>query len=158
MTTPTPTQSPLKGLKYAEEQLGVNSVFEYAKTQRANLDAKLTDLAAGKDLRREVEHLIADREIELTSDEYAKHSGMSVAAMERHLKLELPKDPLLRELRAKLGVAVSDIEGLEFDIRMLETDIKIAVARMTELGGYLNYLAAIKQGQTKHTKETGEVE
>jgi hypothetical protein len=40
-----------------------------------------------------------------------------------------------------------DVEGLEFDKAIHEADIKIAVARMQELGGYFAYLAAVKESE-----------
>ena len=86
---------------------------------------------------------------------------MSVAAMERHIKTVFFKDSALQDLRVKREAAVSEIEGLEYDVRVIETDIKIAVGRLTELGGYLQYLAAIKLAQThskaNETSEAGEV-
>lgn len=148
--TPTPAPAPRpvsaakRSLDYAEQELGVHTVHESAVGFRHALDGSLTRLAELKDTKRDIEVAIADLEMEVTIDEAGKHSGMSVAAMERHLKVELHKNPMLHELKTKHGAVISEIEGVEYDIRVTETDIRIAVARLTELGGYLNYLAAIK--------------
>lgn len=132
-------------MTYAETELGVHSTHEAALEARQRLDTLFTEVATQRDVRRDVEHAIADRELELTTEEYGKHGlTMSVSAMERHLKMVLPQDEALRQLRSKHVTVVSDIEGLEYDIRLCEADIRIAVARLQELGGYLTYLAAIK--------------
>jgi hypothetical protein len=51
-------------------------------------------------------------------------------------------------LRGELLESIGDVEGLEYDRAMNETDIKIAVARLHELGGYFEYLAAIKRAES----------
>lgn len=142
----TPSASPgRKGLDYAENVLGVNRVYDEALEFRKELDSILTDLAAMRDKRRETESMLNDREQMVAADEWGKHPDMAVTRMEKHLKSALSNDDETRELREQLAKVVSDIEGLEFDRQIKETDIKIAVSRLQELGGYLNYLAAIKQ-------------
>ncbi len=145
VTVTKPASKGLKALQYAENTLGVNSTYENLLGFRKKLDDALTELATLRDQKRDAEQAASDRELELVSEEHGRHPEMSVAAMERHLKLELPKDDELRDRRVGVSTTVSMIEGVEFDIRVIETDIRIAVARLTELGGYLNYLAAIKQ-------------
>lgn len=146
-----------KAVDYAEKDLGVHIVFEVAQTRRTMLDSSLTQLAAERDHKRDLEVQITDREMELTLDEAGHHPEMSVAAMDRHMKQVLARDELLRQLKGDLSSVISNIEGTEYDIRIHETDIKIAVARMTELGGYLQYLAAIKLNQVfNKTSEAGE--
>lgn len=108
------------------------------------MDEAMTEVAKQKDLRRTLDDAIATRELEIYSDERGKHADLSQAALERHLKVETHRDPQLVELRSKLSACISSIEGFEYDIRAFETDVRIAVARMNELGGYFNYLAAIK--------------
>lgn len=156
MTAPTPATSPLrhpaKSIAYAESYLGVHSVYSDALQARDRLDEALTLLATYKDRRRALEQQLQDLEIEITSDEVGKHPQMSQAALDRHLKLEIPQNPEVRRIKSDLVDAISTIEGLEFDIRIAEADVKIAVGRMTELGGYLHYLAEIKKAdQTKRT-------
>lgn len=146
MTTPA-----LKALNYAEETLGVHRVHEQAHIARAELDRVLNDLSEARDKRRSTEAQIEDRELELVADERGKHADMSEAAMGRHLKIVFHRDGDLQNLRSSLRSIVGDIEGLEYDKVMHETDIKIAVARMQELGGYLQYLAVVKSTSNTST-------
>lgn len=133
-----------KSLEYAEQRLGVNSTYEVLMESRNQLDKNLTRLAEVKDTKRDVETAIDDRQMDMTLQETSAHPGMSVAAMERHLKQAFHTDTELSDLRIKLSAAISEIEGVNYDVQILETDIRIGVARLTELGGYLNYLAVLK--------------
>jgi hypothetical protein len=143
-----PTPSPgAKALAYAES-LGVHSVYEQVLAKRAELDQCLTEIATLRDKKRDDESLLVDREMELLSDERGKHADMSQAGMDRHLKVVYWSDERHRELRSQVAQVVSDLDGLQFDRDMLETDIKIATARLVELGGYFQYLAAIKSANT----------
>lgn len=150
----TDTSSRAKAL-YATEKLGANKVYEECLRHRNNLDGLYTELATAKDRKRDVEHTLDDLEMEVRNEEASKHPGMSATAMREHVKIKLASDDSIREAREALNARVSDIEGLELDIRLAEKDITIAVARMGELGGLLSYLAAIMQSEsTKETKET----
>ena len=140
-----PDPSPArKAVTYAEENLGVHDTYKEAVTARNSLDECLTRLAELKDLRRTYENTILDREMDLSADERSKHADMSDAGIGRHLKVVYHLDSVLREAHNSLTVTLSDLEGKEFDRSVIETDIKIALARLNELNGYLQYLAAIK--------------
>jgi len=135
-----------KALSYAEDTLGVHSVYDDAVAFRDKLDKILTDLSEARDSRRDIEMKITDREMEITSDQRSKHPDMPVTRWDKHIKESFRDDDEMRALREQNFKVVGDIEGLEFDKQMCETDIKIGIARMTELGGYLQYLAAVKLG------------
>lgn len=152
MTAPKPS-SGAKALTYAEENLGVHTVHQEAKDARDRLDGILTELSDARDKRRQVEFLLGDAEMEVASEEWSKHPDMAVTRMEKHLKIAIQGNDACRELREQIAKLQGDIDGLEADAKMAETDVKIAVARLTELGGYLQYLAAIKLTQpVKQTK------
>jgi hypothetical protein len=144
----TPAPSPgAKALAYAES-LGVHSVHTELLAKRGELDQCLTEIATLRDKKRDDENLLLDREMELLAEERGKHPDHSQAAMDRHLKVVHWSDERCRELRGALAQVSSDLDGLQFDRDMLETDIKIGVARLQELGGYFQYLASIKQAET----------
>lgn len=44
------------------------------------------------------------------------------------------------------------VDGLEIDKTMAETDIRIVTARMTELGGLLQFMSALKAAQMSRKK------
>ena len=82
--------------------------------------------------------------MELAIDERGKHSDLSATAMKEHLKIVVFKDAAWRKLRDEIRELADQIDGAEMDRKIKERDIEIACARMHELGGYLNYLAAAK--------------
>lgn len=131
-------------LEYAEIKLGVHTVHESAVAARNSLDECLTRLSEARDLKRDLEFRISDREQELAADEYGKHPDMAQNRMDKHLKGAFYADDTWRELREQLSKATGDAEGYEYDRTVIEADIRIAVSRMSELGGYLQYLAAVK--------------
>lgn len=130
-----------KAVSYAEVRLSVHDVYNKAVTDHKALDECLNHTADIKDSKRTWESATVDREMDLSADERSKHEDMSDAAMGRHLKILFRQDAFLMEARGTLNNITSDLEGLEYDRAILETGIKIAVARMNELGGYLQYLS-----------------
>jgi len=147
MTT-QPVSPQRKALDYAENQLGVTRVYEEAIDKRNELDDLMTDLGNARDKKRSLEAKIQDREFEIMGDERSKHPEMSAAAMDKHLKLAYHGDESLQQLREEHIAVVNELDGLDLDRTMLDVDIRIAVSRLNELGGYLNFLAAIKNQAT----------
>lgn len=142
-------------LQYAEVKLGVHTCYEAAQAARNELDEILTALDKAQDERRTLTESIADREVDILNEEWGKHSDMAASRMDQHVKIAKRKDALLSSLRTKHNEVAGTINGLEFDADMQRLQIKIQIARMDELGGYLNYLAAIKQAElTKKTTIT----
>lgn len=144
-----------RAIKYAEDQLGVHAVYEQAQANRAVLDKLLAELDKAQDDKRRLAEEIADREAELLIEERGKHSDMSAAAFDQHTKSAKRKDPELKKLREAFNGSLSEIQGLEYDVDMAKVEIRIACSRMEELGGYLNYLAAVKAETTSKTNQTG---
>lgn len=145
-----------KALKYAEDNLGVHTVYDEALSLRGELDGVFTDLDKAQDQKRQLVDEVADREADLLSDERGKHSDMSATALAEHMKVIKRKDTFLHELRSKLSEVSGAISGMEYDADLLKLSIKIKVARLEELGGYLHYLAVLKEAETitKRTQPT----
>lgn len=143
-----------RSLKYAEETLGVHACYQRAEGYRTSLDGTVSELDKAQDRKRILADLIADREMDLLIEERGKHATMSGAELERHMKIVKHQDSTLRGWRAELLGVSGQISGLEYDADMLRVSIKIEVARMEELGGYLKFLAAIKQAEL--TQKSGE--
>lgn len=139
MTDPTPAQS----LAYAES-LGVNSVYADALAKHNELGKKLLDLSNLKNRRRQLETYRSDREMEVLEDEQGKHRDQSATWLKEHVKIAYSNTADIRETRDEITSLVGEIELLEFEIDLLNQDIRIAIARLHELGGYLQFMAVIK--------------
>jgi hypothetical protein len=128
---------------YAETKLGVHQVYEKAKELADKLDDELTRLDKAQDDRRKLEDDYADREVELTNEKRGIHPNMTDTRFKSEWRGWERSDEKLRTIRRELNIAKSVIQGCEIEIEMYRIRIKIEAARMTELGGYLNYLAAV---------------
>lgn len=146
-----------KALTYAEENLGVHKVYEEVLADLEALDVLLADLDKAQDRRREVDDEYADREIELISEMRGVHPNMSDTRFKSEFKGWERTDKVLTKLRVELNSVHGDIQGLEFDRSLLVLRIKAKSSRLEELGGYLNYLAAVKtQAENAKRNETSE--
>jgi DNA recombination-dependent growth factor C len=133
-------------VKYAEDDLGVHDILLGVLEARRKLDEEILSLIAdARDQKRKAEQDLEDRETDLLIDERGKHVEMSATALKEHMKIVLHKDAEWRRLRDLVRTLTDQIDGAEVDRRLNDRDIEIGCARMIELGGYLNYLAAAKQ-------------
>lgn len=135
----------LKALNYAERQLGANSVYEDAQEARKKLEEALFELNSMRADKRMKEAFRLDREMELIEEERRNNPQESQAAFERRFKVVLSNDGDIRGVRDELTFLAGQIDDQERVVKLLSEDIQIAVARMQELGGYFQYLAAVKQ-------------
>jgi hypothetical protein len=138
-------------VEYAENTLGVHEILAGALKAREDLDKVYTELSEQRDAKRLAEQNLADREMELAIEERGRHPEMSQAQMDKHIKAVYFKDETWRRLRDELREMTDALDGMEFDRRIKERDIEIGCARMNELGGYLAYLAAVKNASTAKT-------
>jgi hypothetical protein len=137
-----------KGLAYAEQHLGVHSVHDEAHTltnEAAVLRQKIVTL---KHAKADAEALYLDAEYDFISDLRGANKDMSQTAFHALSKTEVHRDANLRSIRATLASSAAEIERAEADLSTLKLRIEIAVARMHELGGYLGYLASLKNAET----------
>lgn len=133
---------------YAEVNLGVHGCYDAANAAHSQLNEIVSDLDKAQDRKRILTDQVTDREMDLLIAERGKHSDMSEAGLERHMKTVKHKDTMLTELRKQLNQTLAQISGLEYDADIEKQRIKIESARMEELGGYLKYLAAAKEAES----------
>lgn len=134
----------VSAVEYAEVTLGVHHAHETAQSALARMEAARTELLGMRATKRRIENAIADREADIAADTVAALGGQSQAAIERQVKLTIGTDPELRRLRQELLDQQDDIDGEETHAAMAKAQVEIETGRMTELGGYLQYLAVSK--------------
>lgn len=143
-----------KALKYAEDTLGVHTCYLVAQSQLEVLDEVLSDLDKAQDRRRQLEDEYADREIELIGEMRGVHPQMSDTRFKSELKGWERTDDKLRSIRVELSKVRSEIQGIEIDAEMARLRIRVNSSRMEELGGYLHYLAVVKQGALTQAEQS----
>ena len=146
---------PNKALDYAEVNLGVHKTWEDVQLYLTQLDELLTDLDKAQDSRRELDDKYADREVELISEMRGVHPSMSDTRFKSEWKGWERTDKVLTELRVQLNKVLGDQQGLDIERSLLTLKIRASTARLEELGGYLHYLAAVKN-QAENAKKTQE--
>lgn len=139
-------------IDYAETKLEVHEILARTVEAREKLDEIYTILANNRDKKRALTHRIESREMDLAIAERGKHTDMSQAQMDKHLRMVIHQDEALIEARRELREVEDTLDGAEFDRRLEEKTIEIGCARMNELGGYLNYLAAVKSASVSTTR------
>lgn len=137
----TPPRNPVA---YAEQDLGVHAVHTNAETLNTELEAAQAVLAGFTGRFRQLREDIADREAQVTVIERGANAEMSATAFEPHLRVAKQTDPELVALRRSL-IETQDAEDVqEKAVVAIQRRLDVAVARMTELGGLLQFYAAVK--------------
>lgn len=131
-------------LDYAENSLGVHEVYKEAEKLTCDLNDSLNALDEAQDEKRRLDELISNMEMDILIDERGKHADMSQAGMDRHLKEVYHKNQSLKRLRMDSNAKAGEAAGHSLDIEYIKYQLKVKVARMEELSGYFNYLAAVK--------------
>ena len=134
----------LKAVTYAENKLGVHQVLQNAVDAQHELDGIFNDLDRLHENKRACADKVQDREVAVYVEERTKHTEMSATALDAHVKNVRREDKDLVKLREETNNNLNSIQGLEYDAEIQRNTIKMSCARMEQLGGYLNYLAAIK--------------
>lgn len=134
-------------LDYAENVLGVHKVSEEANKLLMDLDEFTGMVDQAIDKRRTLDDAVEARKMDLLIEERGQHADLSQAAMDKRLKERYHTDGTLRTLRNAHAAAAAEASGLELDIEVLKYRIKVKVARMEELSGYFNFLAAVKNAE-----------
>ena len=149
---------PSAARKYAENELRVHEIFKEANKAHDEMVQHHLALAEMKAWRREITELILDSEAAVLQEVRDKHPEMSATAHDQKAKLERRKDPRLVDLRKNLAVAQGKEDDEEHAIKGCDNRIKIATARMTELGGYLPYLTMVwtQDAVAKQTQQGSE--
>lgn len=145
-----------KGLKYAEESLGVHAVYEDLVAARARLEESLKRLTYARDLKRGHQAVMAEAEMQLISDERGKHPEHSQAALDRHVKILLATDDGMKEHARQQRTFDNMVDSADSDVEIAKADIRIGAARLDELGGYFQYLAALKTSKPAEPAKSAE--
>ena len=133
-----------KALQYAENQLGVHEVYQGTLKDLTDLDSTVGTLDKLHDQKRELNEHLLDREVELIDEMRSVHYTMSDTRFNTEMKKWKRKDAKLMAIQLDINKLTSEIQGLEYDADIMKLKIRTGCARLEELGGYLNYLASVK--------------
>lgn len=140
-----------RAIDYAENSLGVHTVYEEAKRLVHDIDTARGNLALKRRGKAYAEEVYTDAELAFVADMRVDNPDLSQTAFDKFIKGKIHLQPHLRKQRAELADLNYEIEVVEREIKRLQNLLEIATARMGELGGYLHYLAEIKAAETAST-------
>lgn len=133
-----------KALAYAEDELGVHRTWVNCESITVAL-ADLYDQQAGFEAEsRNLNHQIDIRKDAILVRESVANPEMSAAAFERLMRLALAQDEDLVTLKKLLLACMASRDVVAGQIRSQENNHKGHVARLNELGGYFQYLSAVR--------------
>lgn len=147
------SNSSAQAVGYATKQLGFQTVYDESVEAEGTLAQALEEVRLWADKKRNIAELILDRQADLATEERANKAELSATAFEAHMKIAIRQDRNLKELRADLASAAIRHEEAEHKAREAELVIRTRTARMTELGGYFQYLAATALLQANNTQQ-----
>ncbi len=138
-------------VEYAENTLGVHTVFAEAEARLLNYKAAsdlILDLNG--DIRSTKDNLVS-REGVIIAEQGATTAGMTKVAAKEYLKEILDDDPEMGRLHDKLANLESERHVADADLRHEGLAVKMLTARMEELGGLLIFYAAAKRNASTTT-------
>lgn len=146
-------------VQYAEQHLQVNSVYTEALTLEAEYGELVEKVKVINDLLREVEDNLEERERSIAATLMADkdYVQLSKTALREAIKHDIDNNEEVIDLRRQIAVLKGDRASFEYDMKIRTQGIALRVARMTELGGLLNFYAAAKasQPQVQHVTSQG---
>lgn len=131
-------------MNYAEQVLGVHSVYDEAKAATADLKEAHKAVVEWAGQKRDLVESINDRTAVLTGELRATYNDMSATAFKPVLDNALQLDDDLKRLRRELASAQREHDRAEAAVREIEQVIRVLSTRMDELGGLLHFYAAVK--------------
>ncbi len=137
-----------QALDYAERTLGVHQVYTDVQATAARLAETREKLATMRHEKAVAEDAYLTAEYNFVAETRTQMSELSQTAFDKAIKAAVHNEPGLRAVRAELAQRSTNIELTEASIARMRVDVEIGISRMTELGGYFAYLAAIKNAET----------
>jgi hypothetical protein len=139
-----------RAVGYAHK-LGFQTAYDEAVTAESIIAEAHGEVLKANRNKRELADGILDRQADLAVEERGRLSELSATAFDAHMKVAIRNDGRLIELRAELSNASYQGEKAEQRAREAELTIRNRTARMMELGGYFQYLAATALLQANNT-------
>ena len=131
-------------VEYAERELGVHDVYTLAQNALDTYVKAGESIAALRHDKRSAEDDLALEEARVASEVMDTHRDASQAARDRILKTELAQDPEVSRLRGRVRMLIDLIDEQDVLRSSARQASEVHTARMHELAGYLQYLAAAK--------------
>lgn len=145
-----------KALSYAEDSLGVHRTWTESQAVTARLQDLYRERSGYESETRSLDNQVDQRKNDILREVHLNNNGSSEAALTRLYRLACAEDERLASIQDVRLEAMSRRDTASAEIYGAEQNHKAYVARLRELGGYFEYLAAVKQSETMATYTKGE--
>ncbi len=135
---------------YAEEQLGVHKIYQELMEVQAFLEDQYRIRAGLESESRNLVTAMERRKMEIITSHLGAFDE-SIAAHDRRVKVSLAADEAYQELVNRSNEVMAHRDGISAAISGHENNHKAHVARMKLLGGFFDFLSAVKQDETIET-------
>lgn len=144
VSAPKPAPRRTRAIQYAEDVLGVHLVYDSAVSLSEELSMLLESKSNANQSVRQFRVRLEQREYEIALEVQKDLANSSQAAIDREIKNRLFGDEAWTQCKKKLTMYQEILDGTEGEARAVELKLRVETARISELGGYLNYLASCK--------------
>lgn len=145
-----------KALAYAEDNLGVHRTWTELQAVGTRLQDLYRQRAGYESETRSLDHQIDEQKGTLLRKVAFENSSASQAARDQAYRLACAENDQLASIQELRLEAMSRRDAVNAEIYGAEQNHKAYVARLNELGGYFQYLNAVKQAETMATYNKGE--
>lgn len=126
----------------------MHDVYGEAQAHAHDADTARRNLALKRRAKFTAEEAYTDTELAFIATKRGENASMSQTAFDKFVKGEVHSDAELRKLRGQLADLAYEMDCLEAEIRRCQNLLDTTTGRMHELGGYLHYLAALKNAES----------
>lgn len=137
-----------KALSYAEDQLGVHRTWTELQAVTTRLQDLYRDRSGFEAETRSLDYQADQRKNDILREVHLNKRDQSEAALTRVYRLECAGDDQLASIQDMHLEAMARRDHVNAEIYGAEQNHKAYVARLRELGGYFEYLSAVKQAET----------
>lgn len=143
-------------VQYAEDALGVHQVYETAMALQSQFQDLTDTLNNLRNIKRDQEMDLQVTEADVTLQVMNDTMGESLAARERAIKTALAESDDVQNKKQQVRVTTDLIAENESNRAAIKLRVESLNARMIQLGGYLQYLAAAKLASTTRRDPSAE--
>lgn len=136
-------------LRYAEEELGVHKIYQETMELQAFMEDQYRTRAGLESESRKLATEMERRKMHIITE--ALGVDESIAAHERRVKVALAADDEYQRLVDRSNEVMAHRDGVSAAISGYENNHKAHVARMKLLGGFFDFLSAVKSDETIET-------
>jgi hypothetical protein len=143
-------------VEYAEKVLDVHGPWTQAQERLTHYEKAVDVAAEARTGIRRLKQQIADRRTEILTEApltVPNYMDLNTTQKRDAIKILVSGDAVCNQLEDEMDDVQSALEQAQAEIKYHEQGLFVFTARMTELGGLLNFYAEVKAAQTAQRQQ-----